>query len=199
MRWQQENHFRQLLWKSNHSGPILDHVGGRRNLVFLSGALLLLLCVPGKVTAQTYVIPIPHAAARAVSYTASVSADAGWDVTVDLDSDRCELHCTYRRKPDTSQIPLIARLLPPVTTIHFYADAASKPETAIVDPAGITHPAMGSRTLPIQANLCLPGRKLFAAIPAAEVTDSVRPGSPSRGFAIRLSFPISLPVLPLRV
>jgi hypothetical protein len=92
----------------------------------------LLLCVLGAARAESdvYKFYLPHSNPPVrIEWS---NPGVGWTVTVEFDSKRCEIFCTYRR---------VAHYLPPPpTVITIYRDFGSAPETRIVDPAGLRFP-----------------------------------------------------------
>ena len=150
----------------------------------------LLLCAPGLVHAEpaVYTVAVSNAApvsfAWHVTYSsaagnftggaAPVTSLGGWEVTVAFDSSHCGISCSYRRKPDAfGRTPVSGVLPPPITAIQIYSNSASKPTTIIVDPAGISFPAAVNRVVASPEKLCLPGKKVFAAV-SLQVTGSSR-------------------------
>lgn len=124
-------------------------------------AAALLASFSGALPAQTFTVSLSPLEAGAPFYSVSVSSTVGWDVTVDLDPGRCELHCTYRRKP-VAGMPMLLRLSPPTASIRLYGGAAL-PVTIVVDPAGIRQPGIESVSVSIDAEAVLPPRRVLLA------------------------------------
>jgi hypothetical protein len=123
-------------------------------------------CAPAM--CQVYDIRVPGAGASTRIET-SVSYGGGWEVTVDFDAVRCELHCTYRR------LRFAGGLLPrPATTIQVRTDFASKPITIVVDPAGLGLPSAVSVGSARSDDICASGRHFFAPSQSCESVDASR-------------------------
>ncbi len=106
----------------------------------------LLVCLVGAAQAESnvYRYYVPHSGA--VSKVEWSSPGVGWDVSVGYDAVRCEVFCTYRRTRDSFGPTALSHfLLPPATTIRLYGDSGAKPETVIVDPAGLRFPHLNVR------------------------------------------------------
>lgn len=118
---------------------------------------------------------VPHAAS--VSKVEWRSLGAGWDVTVEFDSARCEIACSYRRVRDGFGPTSLAHyLLPPMTTIRLYREPGSIPETLLVDPAGLHYPRAGTRTRTLPDQPFVPSRGILAAAdPVAEAGEQAHP------------------------
>ena len=141
------------------------------------GLAVLFLCLPGMVDAQVYTIHVPNPGPqsrfdfqvaypgfnRGVSPATAVTV-GGWEVTVDFDPARCEIHCIYRRVRDAFGRAPMMGLAPPITTIRMYTGSDSRPTIAIVDPAGLGTPAAASNSVVIEEKDCIPGRKLFTIV-----------------------------------
>jgi len=115
------------------------------------------LCVGGSRTAASSI------SAESL-HSAPATRMGGWEVTVDFDPARCEIHCAYRRIRDAfGRTPLIG-LSPPVVAIRVYTGFHAKPAIAIVDPAGLATPAATSGAVVTQEEPCMPGRRLFSVV-----------------------------------
>jgi hypothetical protein len=78
-----------------------------------------------------------------------------WEVTVAVDTERCEISCVYRRIREAT------RLLPPVTEIRLHTGSGSTPARFVIDPAGLRLPIV-SRMPGAATELCMiPGRGLL--------------------------------------
>lgn len=131
----------------------------------------LLVCLVGAAQAESnvYRYYVPHSGA--LSKVEWSSPGAGWDVSVGYDAVRCEVFCAYRRTRDSfGPTALTHFLLPPATTIRLYRDSGSKPETVIVDPAGLRFPHLDGREGIQFEWVGIPSRSA-AAIPAPADSD----------------------------
>jgi hypothetical protein len=130
------------------------------------------------VYAQTYTIHVPNPGpsskfdfvvaypgfSRGVVSAGSAVTVGGWEVTVDFDPARCEIHCAYRRVRDAFGRAALVGLAPPVATVRMHGDSASRPAIAIVDPAGLGTPAAASNPVIVEDKVCVPGRRLFTVV-----------------------------------
>lgn len=159
----------------------------------------LLLCVAGaaQATSDVYRYYVPHSGA--VTKVAWSSPGAGWDVTVGFDSERCEIYCAYRRVHDAFGPTALAHfLLPPMTVLRLYRDAGSKPETVVVDPAGLRFPRATVRDPMRLERTGIPGRGLAAV--AGPVNSGPAPAvPPGTSSIVNQTPPASLVTAPLRV
>jgi hypothetical protein len=147
---------------------ILDLVRGCRNFALGGFAALFTQLASG----ADYTVHIPASPGVrivwSVGYTPAVSSpsqngsgllqSAGWDVAVSFDAAKCGITCTYRRKRNA-----MAGFLPPVATIQIFTGGSAKPETVLVDPAGLTIPDWARHSLAPPDQPCLPGRRFLAA------------------------------------
>jgi hypothetical protein len=188
-------------------------VGSSRQLGLL-GAAALSLWVPGILHART----LPDSGDQVFSIRVPVSGppsklewdvgysplDAGairagdWEVTVEFDAAKCEIHCTYRRTRHAVGTSLVDLWLPPVTAIRVYNNPESKPATMIVDPAGLRLPSAASKVFVTQEKLCVPGKRL--AVPVQQVESDDPTSAQPHSFCSTLYLAtISSAALPLRI
>jgi hypothetical protein len=131
----------------------------------------LLVCMVGAAQAESnvYRYYVPHSGA--LSKVEWSGPGAGWDVSVGYDAVRCEVFCAYRRTRDSFGPTALSHfLLPPATTIRLYGDSGAKPETVIVDPAGLRFPHLHGREAVRFEWLGIPSRSA-AAIPVLADSD----------------------------
>jgi hypothetical protein len=117
----------------------------------------------GPLSRFDFQVAYPGFSGGVVSAGAAVTV-GGWEVTVDFDPARCEIHCAYRRVRDAlGRAPLVG-LAPPIATIRMYTGSDSKATIAIVDPAGLGTPAAASNPVVIEEKACIPGRRIFSVV-----------------------------------
>jgi hypothetical protein len=140
---------------------------------------------------------VPHSGA--LSKVEWSSPGIGWDVSVGYDAVRCEVFCTYRRTRDSfGPTTLLHFLLPPTTTIRLYGDSGSKPETVIVDPAGLRFPHLNGCEAMQFEWFGIPGRSV-AAIPAAVDSDRAAPRPTSDSVLLPMAPRTLAAAAPLRI
>lgn len=133
------------------------------------GFAALFLCLPGMLQARDrdYTIHLSDSTPLAKVELSVTPASAGWDVTADYDADRCEIHCSWRRKRDAfGSMPPFLHLLPPIAVIRIYSNFVSRPATVTIDPAGLGLPG-ATRDVPLRPDaIFIAARKLFVTPPA---------------------------------
>jgi hypothetical protein len=123
-------------------------------------ALLALVCLPA--SAEVYRLSAPQGVER-IEWSA---AGIGWDVDVAYDPDTCEVYCTYRRTHDAlGAMPL----LQPVTTVRFYT-GPMEPSVVVIDPAGLSSPALDEGPAPLAAGGCMVSKRLAFAPAESRLT-----------------------------
>jgi hypothetical protein len=86
-----------------------------------------------------------------------------WEITVAVDTVRCEVHCSYRRVAQAfGQTTLVAHAAPPLTVIRLYTGAASNPATLIIDPARLNVPTIRTNSPVSRGQLFLSARRSSA-------------------------------------
>jgi hypothetical protein len=143
-------------------------------------------------------LPVSGAAPAGPLYIARAVSIGGWEVTVALDADQCDIYCIYRRKRDSSgRTPLTGLLLPPITAIQIQTDFQSKPILVIADPAGLGFPAVIGNHFRIPEQCCLPGRRLIT-LPLQKGGDPItclsRPHLFSSASSPEPTFPAAVPL-----
>ena len=108
-----------------------------------------------------YRFRLPVRAARVEWTSASVG---NWDVSVTVDTAKCQLTCAYRLRRNS---PAARMLAPPVVSVLVYSNFVSLPQKLTVDPAGLEFPTAAAKFRPRFDYPYLPGRKLLAASPPA--------------------------------
>jgi len=153
-----------------------------------------------------YTIHIPRAAAPsrldvyfliAEGGAVSIASVADWEVTVAYDTELCEIYCEYRRKRDEFGRPQLNLWLPPIAAIQVDMGSGSKPDTVIVDPAGLRFPTAASHIAITHEELYIPGRKLLTASLVAETGSRAPTSRPTRSIAFihnpEIAFPTAMP------
>jgi len=144
-------------------------------------------------TELVYKLHLPNPAAR-VEWTAPIPAN--WEVTVAVDTARCQLFCVYRIKRGTPSGVLLA---PPTVVIRIYSDFVSIPQTVTVDPAGLTLPTAAGETDAPRDCPYMPGRKLFAAVPVRRAAGAPSTPPQPQHFSASHAGPATAAAVPLRI
>jgi len=134
---------------------------------------LVVLCLPAILSAQSDPFQDPHSriyrfhSAKLKSVPHPIPASAtrvgDWEVTVAFDIVRCEISCAYRQKQDTFGRVRLGSLLAPVIEIRIDTGFGSRPETVLLDPAGLLLPTATRSVRFTPDQLCIPARKISNA------------------------------------
>ena len=169
----------------------------------LIGFAALFLCLPGMLQArdQDYTIHLVDSTPLAKVELSVTPASTEWDVIADYDAERCEIHCSWRRKRDAfGSLPPFLHLLPPIAVIRIYSNFVSRPVTVTIDPAGLGLPG-AARDVPLRLDaIFIAARKLFVTPPALR-DDGGTPKRPRAHFLSTTKQPdiASSSALPLRI
>ncbi len=121
--------------------------------------------------------PIAPGGLKPAAGAVSAASLGDWEVTVAYDAGLCEIYCEYRRKRDEFGRPQLGLWMPPIAAIQVDMGSGSKPDTVMVDPAGLRFPAAASHVALTHEEIYIPGRKLVSAGLVAEFGDRA-PTSP---------------------
>jgi hypothetical protein len=176
---------------------------------------MLFVCLPGLMRARGAsgdILPDTGSRIYTIHFSGSrpvakievslAQASAEWEVTAAYDATGCEIHCSWRRKPDAFGRMHVSSILPlPVATLRIYTNfVALSPTVIVMDPAGLRLPGVAGDTPITEEALWIPARRLFVAI-LSQREDSTAFNRPFAHFlsTTNSSEATSVTSLPLRV